>query len=199
MSWHITITDPGSVLPVSAQEIADHLRLDSSDDAGYVATVLAAAREYVEGATGRATTAAEYRMTAESWDAIRHGRGGNFYAIRIAGATGIESIKYWPSDDGDQVTIDPADYIAITKSNPQGFLLKSPPDLADRPDAIEVAFTAGSATAGNVRAGMKHAIKILTAHWYEHRANVVTGTIATPIPDTLMSLILQNREGGFTA
>ena len=52
-------------------------------------------------------------------------------------------------------------------------------------NAFEVAFTAGYGDeASDVPAPIRHALKLLVAHWFEHREPVVVGAAPPEVPAT---------------
>ena len=54
---------------------------------------------------------------------------------------------------------------------------------------MRISATVGQAASANV----KHAIRMLVAHWYENRRAVVTGTITAIIPMAVESLLNTER------
>jgi uncharacterized phiE125 gp8 family phage protein len=64
-----------------------------------------------------------------------------------------------------------------------------------RAGGIEIDFTAGfGASSASVPAPLKHALLLLTAHWYEHRDPVEIGSPAARIPDAVSDLIQPFRK-----
>jgi uncharacterized phiE125 gp8 family phage protein len=62
-------------------------------------------------------------------------------------------------------------------------------------NAFEVAFTAGYGDeAIDVPAPIRHALKLLVAHWFEHREPVVIGTAPQEVPATVAGLLLPYRR-----
>ena len=72
------------------------------------------------------------------------------------------------------------------------------PDIYDRPDAVEVNFTAGYADAASVPKILRHAVLLLISHLYENRAAVSNGQV-TEIPYTVKHLLESHRVGGWIA
>jgi uncharacterized phiE125 gp8 family phage protein len=62
-------------------------------------------------------------------------------------------------------------------------------------NAFEVAFTAGYGDeASDVPEPLRHAIKLLVAHWFEQREPVVLGAAAQEVPATVAGLLLPYRR-----
>jgi hypothetical protein len=71
------------------------------------------------------------------------------------------------------------------------------PALDDRPDAVQIEFTAGHTPDNPAPAGYLHAMKMLVAHLYEERKPVAFAS-CNEIPFTLQTLIEAQRiEGRF--
>lgn len=209
-----SITKQG-VTPVSYVDAAAHVRLDSNDDADYVEGLVAVAREYVDSLTNRQSTATEWRLTADSWEALFDSRSepddtrfhldprrgvahqihdGYVFPIKRVPLVSIDSIQYVASGDDTFTTLAAADYRVVTATEPGLVQLKSaPPSLAVRPDAIDIRFTAGAATTEV----QKHAIKLMVAHLYENRAPINVGNIVSEIPESMRQLIVNSKTGGW--
>ena len=86
------------------------------------------------------------------------------------------------------------DYRVVTGAEPGRIqLVSSPPSVDDRIDAIQITFIAGN----NCPPAMsKHAIKMLTANYYDQRAPIAFAS-TTEIPYTLKSLIENQKIGGY--
>ena len=62
-------------------------------------------------------------------------------------------------------------------------------------NAFEVAFTAGFGDeATDVPAPIRHALKLLVAHWFEHREPVVLSELPQEVPATVAGLLLPYRR-----
>jgi uncharacterized phiE125 gp8 family phage protein len=186
--------------PVTYQEAAEHMRVDSDVDEDYIVGLLEAAREYVEGVTGRATLSASYQLTAPTWDSIKTNYGnGTIITPERSPIVSVASVKYITKDASTLTTIDPSNYTVMTSYEPGGIFFSSdytlPEVNLERPDAIQIIFTAGFTTIGEVSPMIRHAIKILAAHWYENRLPVAPVNLM-PVPMTLHDIIHNQRKGG---
>ena len=188
-----TTVEPHSE-PITLAQASDHLRVDSTDDQSYISDLISVAREYFDSVTGRASAETTYLLTAESWwDLVAC---PSTYEIPIfrSPLASVASVQYYASGDTVLTTMPTTDYRVITGAEPGRIqLVSSPPAVEDRIDAIQITFIAGN----NCPPAMsKHAIKMLVSNYYDQRAPIVTGTIATEIPYTLKAIIENQKIGG---
>jgi uncharacterized phiE125 gp8 family phage protein len=194
---------PSGIPPVTYDEAAEHLRVDSDDDEVYIGQLLAAAQEYVEGITGRATLSATYRLTAPDWDSITTERSGaHIITLDRAPLISVATVKHIIEGASTLTTMSSANYAVMTTFDPGGIFFAStytfPTLNAERPDAVQIDFVAGYAAVESSSQLVRHAIKILVAHWYENRLPVAAVNL-TPIPMTLRDIIHNQRMGGMFA
>jgi len=189
-----------SASPVSYDELAEHLRVDSDEDELYLLDLIAAAREYVENITGKCTLSATYRLTSPTWDDIKAVSGdGYFIQLEKTPLISVSSVKYITEDASSLTTVSSGSYSVITAYQPGGVVFASAYDFPDlnttRPDAVQIEFIAGHADASDVSPSLRHAIKLLAANWYENRLPVAPVNLM-PIPQTLHALLNHHRERG---
>ncbi len=104
--------------------------------------------------------------------------------------TSITSVVY---DDttGFEQTLDASKYYYDRpNNNPVRIDFHDTPDLEDY-NRLPVRVAAAVGAAPND--AVKHAVRLLTGHWYENRRTVVTGTIATSIPFAVEALLSSQR------
>lgn len=186
-----TRTSEPATEPVSTAEAIAFLRAASTtEETTLIAYLIKVAREVVEDFTGRVLIQSDWLLASDCWPTV----------IDRSPLTEIESVIYWPADGGDQVTLSEDDYHVITAVIPgQIKLVTAGPALADRPDAVQIAFTAGVATAEEVRATLRHCVQLLVAHLYELRTPVNVGNIVNELPYSLKHLLESQRLGGWSA
>jgi uncharacterized phiE125 gp8 family phage protein len=111
-------------------------------------------------------------------------------------------VKYIAENASSLTTIAAENYAVMTAYEPGGIYLASsytlPTPNPERPDAIQIEFAAGYASIDDVSPLIRHAIKMLTGHWYENRLPVAAVNL-TPIPMTLRDIIHNQRKGGHFA
>jgi uncharacterized phiE125 gp8 family phage protein len=151
--------------PVTLAEAKAHLRVDLSDDDAMIARLIAAAREWVEAATGRALITQAWRMTLDAWpqdDAVALIRPPvqAVTAVRIFSAAGVASL--W----------DGANYAVGFGAEPQRLVRLSPqwPEPGRAQTGIEIDMTCGyGATGADVPAALRQAVLSKVAQLYERR------------------------------
>lgn len=180
------LTNP-SAEPITVAEVKDRLRITHTDDDAAILAYCQAAREIVEGLTGRRIATATFRCVCGGW-------GGSAVALGATPLVSIQSVKYWPAEGGSQVTL--ANYIAITDTEPGQVLWPiNLPDVAERPDAITIDFTAG----GTPPEDLRQATIMLAAWMYEQPMPVNIGNIVNELPFSLSHILTSHRVGGFIA
>jgi uncharacterized phiE125 gp8 family phage protein len=109
-------------------------------------------------------------------------------------------IRYWDMD-GVQITMVKDDtYELLLDDNPPRIVLPPtelwPITMAYQRGAVEVDFVAGyGEAAGSVPPMLRQAVKILAAHWYEHREAV--GNFGGEVPLSIENIIRLYSDGGY--
>lgn len=183
------ITDPAEE-PVSLTEAKAHLRVDIDDDDTFIASLITAAREYVEGAAHRAFVTQTWRLNLDEWP------GDDEIELPRPPLQSVTSITYKDSD-GTTTTWSSSEYEVDTDSEPgrvklaYGYSWPSATLAATNP--IKITFVAGYGDAEDVPQKWKQAILLLLGHWYENREATIAGTIQRSIPLAVDSLIWLDR------
>src|SRR5690606_2147840 len=110
--------------------------------------------------------------------------------LRVCPVQSVESVKYYDTA-GVQQTLDSSDYLVDIASEP-GRIVPVPdtswPETQRRPNAVEVAFTAGyGETLSDVPAAAKQAVLLLAGNWFANREPV--GSVGGEIAFTYRSLV----------
>jgi len=189
--YSLTLNTAPTVEPVTVGEIKAHLRIDHGDQDDYLETLITAARQACESATRRALVEQTWKMYLDAFPAaIRPPRP----PLRS-----VSSLQYVDTD-GNTQTLDSGQYDVDTDREP-GEVREAYgccwPSTRDHPNAVIVTFKAGYGTdAASVPAPVKHAIKLLAAHLYEHPESVVVGMIAAELPQGVEYLLAPYRAWG---
>lgn len=172
--------------PLSLTQAKSHLREDSDGQDSLIGDVLIpSARQWVEQKTWRALVTQTWEFTWYRFPTSKE------ISVPLPPLQSISSVKYFDTDNAEQ-TLDSSKYIVDTSYEPAVIRLKEGetwPDTYQRPGAVKVTAVVGYGAAGDVPARYKQAISLLVGHWYEHRENVVTGTISTRVQDTVEALL----------
>lgn len=171
-----------------------HLRVTDGAEVPLVLQYLAAAREVFERLTGRALLTQTYELAIPDWS------DSGLISLDRNPVSSITSVKYLDANDAEQ-TLSSANYLLHTAEDAAAVLTFrstfSEPAIAERHDAVRIAFTAGASSWASVPYSQRQAVLFLAAHLYEVRTPINIGNIVNDIPMTLTSLITMNRIGGF--
>lgn len=192
-----------AIEPLSTAQAKLHLRLDSdqTEEDGLVAAYVGACRAHLEDRTRRAWMTQTWTWTLDRFpcDARDWQRGSHVpwtftdrpLELPRPPLQSVTSLRYIDLG-GTQQTLDPSAYTVDTTSEP-GRIVPAYgttwPSTRDVPNAVEVVFVAGYAEADQVPLPLLQALRLLVGQWFEEREAVITGTIATELPNGVRSLI----------
>lgn len=176
-----------SIEPVSVIDIKEHCRIDNDDEDMLVESYLKAARRWCEDFTRRS-------FINTTWVAKLDSFPGWVIEIEKCNLQSVTSVQYVDTAGATQTF---SNTLVDTHSKPARITPAYGydwPSVRDQMNAVTVSFVAGyGATAATVPDSIKSAIKILCAHLYENREPVVTGTIISPVPFSVESLLWMER------
>ena len=153
-------------MPVNLDEMKQHLKVDNDVDDSLIEELLDAATDYCQKETGRIFVSATQIDYFQGLCSVMD--------LEWSAPVSITSITYL-DNDGVRQTANPLLYELDDVSEPGRVILayaQSWPAFRTWPKSIEVTYIAGYGVAAEVPAGVKRTIKILVAHWYEHRMAV---------------------------
>jgi uncharacterized phiE125 gp8 family phage protein len=178
-----------AVEPVSLAEAKAHLRVEHNDDDATIAALLAGARIHVECQTRRALITQVWRLARDAWPAS--GR----IAVLPAPLRALIAARIYKLDGSTQA-IDLAAFTADHVSAPAVLTfasgaLPAPGRIAGGIELdIEVGY--GDAPA-DVPEPLRHAIRVLAAHWYENRGLISAAHGVAVLPQSVSALIKPYR------
>lgn len=191
-----TVLVIGPDLPaITLDEAKKHLIVEHNDDDEYITSLLAVAVGHLEDITGR-------KFIEQSWKLLLDGWPGNAQIeLPFGGCKSVASIIY-KDQDGVATTWDAENYVVDTESVPGrvviGYDKSWPVVTLFNVNPISITFITGyGTTADKVPSPLKHAVKLLVAHWYEQREIIITGSIVAKVPTTVDALIWPFRLFGF--
>lgn len=175
------VTPAAPVLSLAEAKV--HLRVDHADEDSYIEALIAAATAYLDGPSGILGRA----IGSQQWDFVFDAFPVSEIRMPLRPLLTIDRIRHLDTAGAWQ-TLTPTDY-QVDPDTGGGWVVPAAagwPATMETINAVEVRFTAGHAT---VPPPILHAIRILVAHWYEHREPVVTGTIVAQLPMSVEALI----------
>ena len=182
----VLITAPASE-PITLQDAKDQARVCDDSDDDLITSYITAAREYVETVTGRKLITQTWEQRLECFPHYPPAIAFHLYPVRS-----IVSVTYIDGDDAEQTVAD-EDYVLRVGRLPQ---IIEPAYNSEWPSfsrEVKIQVTVGDATAPEAAV---HAIRLLVAHWYEHREAVVVGQTPTSVPLAVKSLLQSIRARG---
>lgn len=193
------ITAP-TVEPVTFADMQEHSRVSTTADRALMESYITAARQHLEEVSGRAFITQTWELAFDSFYTLERDGGvadeDGKIALPRAPLASVTSVTYLDSD-GDSQTLATSVYEVDTDSEPGRIGLKygqSWPAVRSRVmNPIRVRYVAGWTGVHLVPQPIKQAIRLLAAHWYEHRESVIVGAGSSPLPLALDSLLWQFR------
>lgn len=191
----VLVTGPAAE-PVTVTEARAHLNITHAEDDAYISGLITVAREYCEQVCNRA-------LVNSTWKAFYD----DFATLALPlPASSITHLKYYDDIGSAAVTLATTEYQSDLNAIPGLIYLaygKYWPTVNLRPTSgVEVQFVGGyGAAASAVPASIKHAMKLLIGHWYEHREDVALSDGRMPataigVPRAVDSLLANNRAYG---
>jgi len=171
-----------AVEPVLLSEAKAHLRLDGAGEDELVAALIAAARVAVEVEIRRVLIAQKWRVVVERWP--KHG-----IVLPVGPLLSVEAVRV--IDGAGAVTVlGEADYQAETADGSLQLFA-----FVAAVARTEIDFTAGYGVSGlDVPQPLRHAMRMLVTHWYEHRSCVIMGETSTATPYGFRELLTPYRR-----
>lgn len=111
-----------------------------------------------------------FPLVSQQW--VRKGScfGDRFLRLPFARIRSVDGIGYL-APDGTEAAVPAGDYVVVGRGRMRQVVLlpgKSWPELADRPDAVSIEFSAGFETVGSVPEDIKNAARELVKFYYDY-------------------------------
>ncbi len=181
----LTLLAPAAHEPVQLADLKNHLRLSGSADDASVAALGVAARQSLEARAGIA-------FLTQSWSLSADLRRNPEILLPVHPVISVETVQLF-LEDGTQVDLPPSDYRVSTGAFGRVQLKTCPPVRVRPLNGIEIRFTAGYPSPDAIPAELLHAIRLLTAHFFENR-EAASETRVFSIPQAIDSLIAPYRR-----
>lgn len=192
---HYARTVAPTVEPLTIDEAVRHLQIAVGDDNAYINGLIQVARDVTENATGQALITSTWRAACEEWPSNRR------LALTVAPVSAVTFVKYYAEGETELTTVSASNYTVSTAVSPAVITFSEDfdlPDLADRPDAVQVTFTAGNSTSALIPPSLKHAVRVLVRHYYDN-PTAVQSAVFTELPLGIRHLLESNRVSGWVA
>ena len=177
MTYQYRIVTPPAALPVTMEDLKNHLRIGHEDEDSLLAGYAAAAVNHLETVLNRPIMNQTIEQILPSFPAR--------WPIELRGRVQqVVAITYW---DGEaQQVLDPATYWVNTYAEPGMVSLsinRHWPTTVLREDAVRITYVSGFGDSPNdVPEALRQAILLLAGHWYESRVPVSVGATVSAMP-----------------
>ena len=169
----ILITAPADE-PLSLSEAKAFLRVEHEDDDPVIMALIAAARLQVEAQTRRALLSQTWRVIRDAWPAS--GR-----IVMTPGPVRAVTAARVYDDAGVAQDIEPQSFVVNVAHSSLSFPPWAPPPPGRASAGIEIDVAVGYGDdAADVPEPLRQAIRMLVAHWYDHRGVVAAEGRALP-------------------
>lgn len=181
------VTDAASE-PITLTEAKAQLRVDTSDEDTYITSLIQAAREHAEDATGLALLEQTWRATFDNGTLP----DGLLVELPRPPLISVDSITYLDTD-GNSQTLSTDNYTVDTDARPGRILFSDMPSIKATLAALTINYTCGFADADSVPMKIKQAMLLMITHWFEIRQPVMVGTITSKVPISAEPLLRSER------
>lgn len=186
--------DPAS-LPVSLQEIHDHVGVTDLADNDRLTMLNEAATRHVERISRR-------QLITQTWREKFDNFSDPIIVLQRRPLQTVTSITY-VDNAGDTQTFSNTLYDVDTDADPGRIILgfnESWPTVRGHTNDVAITYVCGYGTDGSsVPSTLKAAIKLLVGNWSENREATISGTIIAEVPLAVVDLIMAERDYGFQA
>jgi uncharacterized phiE125 gp8 family phage protein len=178
---------------ISLETAKHHLRVDHTDDDTKIEALIAAAMSVLDGPKGMVGKA----LVTQQWT-LTQGRltGKTRLPVPVLPFVTVVSLKYYDAANSQQTADVGSDFITFG-GDEFGYVepRTSWPAMYDRPDALELIFTAGFGAAAAVPQNIVHAALLMICNWYENRSGESQDGKTLEIPPGVEMLVNIDRIG----
>jgi uncharacterized phiE125 gp8 family phage protein len=178
---------PPSAEPWSVADAKTFLRVEHADDDVLIAALIAAARGHVEALSRRALLVQRWRFVLDAWP--KSGR----LDLRMGPLRSVIAARVFDAANNAH-SIDAGTFVVDAAAN----IIASPcwalplPGRATAGIELDVELGYG-ALATDVPDALRHAIRMLVAHWYENRGLAAVGANVAVLPAGVDALVAPYR------
>ncbi|NEW88735.1 hypothetical protein DU475_15895 [Rhodopseudomonas sp. WA056] len=173
--------------PWTVADLKSFLRVEHDADDAVIASLLTAARAQIEAATGRMLLAQRWRLVRHAWP--RDGR----IVLRGGPLRALIAVRTFDAH-GAAHDVDPASFVLDLA----GGVIASPhwalPEPGRAAAGIELDLELGyGSAADDVPPPLRHAVRLLAAHWYDNRGDAASGAGTAVLPGGIAAMIAGYR------
>lgn len=186
----LVLTSGPAIEPVTVTEAKAHLRVDGSAEDVLISSLILTSRLHLEASLDLALITQSWTLVLDRW-----ARGSDI-EIPMSPLLSVNAVRVKKAD-GSFTVVPATSYVVDIASRPARIVWNATvkPDPGVPANGIEIDFTAGfGATANLVPAPLRHALLLLTAHWYEHRDPTEIGSQSARVPAAISDLIQPFRK-----
>ena len=188
---NVAHSDPAA-LPVTVAECKAYARINFDDDDAVIESLIEAARDHLEQATGRVLVSTRFRLTLDEFAC-------NEIMLPRSPVISVDAVTYADSN-GDEQTLAAEDAFTTDLRSEPAWIVPAAntrwPATFRGINAVAIDFTAGHASVGSppdysalIPARAKLSIKALVAHWFAEREPIPDTARVTEIPYHLTRLV----------
>lgn len=188
----LTRTVAAATAPVTVAEVKADLRIEHALEDAKIADLIATATAMAgapDGITGKSLVTETWALSVPRADS--YGR----ICLPVTPVQSITTITYFDADNAPQ-SLTVGDFYLYGNEDSAYIELKegSWPTVYNRRDAVTVTFVTGYGAAAAVPANIRQAIRLMAAHWYEHRVSVAERALFE-VPMGAAMLLGASRKG----
>lgn len=183
MTLRRQIVTPAVLSPLSEAELGEWCRtLGVAESGDLLASLLAA--------TGHVETVCDRAFLTQTWNCFADGFPcAGEIVLPLGWLQSVTHLKYYDTA-GAATTVSAATYGVDLGGDGYGRILLEygqswPTATLRNTNPIEIQFVAGKASAADLPAAIRHAIRLLGAAWYEHREEIVLGNTSAVVSSKL--------------
>lgn len=172
----LAVTTAPASTPISTAEAKTHMRISHDDDDGYIATLIAAARDYLQSVCNKTFYTTTYTLKLDKFPL------DDYIDMPMPPLVSVTGVSYVDAEGATQ-TFSSGSYTVDTYPHPGRIYVDRSvgwPTTYDQRNAVTIVYVAGYAT---VPDNIKHAMLLLVAEWYEHRESGLVGVGYTHTPN----------------
>ena len=178
----LTLTAAPAVEPITLGEAKAFAKIDGDHDDALVTSLIATSRQQIEAALDLA-------LVTQSWTFSAPAGPARTVDLPLHPVQAVDAVRHVPRE-GQQTVIEPSNIEVDAARRPVRLTL--PPFAVG--GRIEIDFVAGfGATPEDVPWPIRHAVKLLVAHWHENREPALIGSEQTRIPEAVSALLAPYR------